>query len=257
MASFNEDTMKIIAVIPARFASTRFPGKPLAVIEGKSMIQRVYEQAKKVKSLSEVIIATDDKSIQKHAYSFGAKVIMTSENHLSGTDRCAEVATFFPDAEIIINIQGDEPFINPLQIEELIECFKNKETTIATLIKRITAEEELFNTNTPKVVVDKNLKALYFSRNTIPFQRNYPREQWLNHHPYYKHIGIYGFRSAILKEITSLPISSLESSESLEQLRWLENGYSIQTAITEYESFGIDHMEDIEKVLKQIKNQSI
>jgi 3-deoxy-manno-octulosonate cytidylyltransferase (CMP-KDO synthetase) len=249
--------MNIIAVIPARFASIRFPGKPLVEIDGKSMIQRVYEQAQKVNSFSEVIIATDDLNIQEHGHSFGAKVIMTSDKHRSGTDRCAEVATLIPDAEIIVNIQGDEPFINPLQIEELIECFKNSETTIATLIKRITSEEELFNTSTPKVVIDKNLKALYFSRNTIPFQRNFPKEQWLNSHTYYKHIGIYGFRATTLKEITSLPTSPLESSESLEQLRWLENGYSIQTAITEFESFGIDHIEDIEKVLKQIKNLSL
>src|SRR5690554_5040321 len=247
--------MKIIAVIPARFASTRFPGKPLVEIDGKTMIQRVYEQAQKVNSLSEVIIATDDKSIQEHGHSFGAKVIMTSDKHRSGTDRCAEVATHVPDAEIIINIQGDEPFINPLQIEELISCFKDKETNIATLIKKITLEEELFNSNTPKVVVDKNLKALYFSRNTIPFQRNFRKEEWLSNHAYFKHIGIYGFRATTLKEITALPTSSLESSESLEQLRWLENGYSIQTAITEFESFGIDHLEDIKRVLELIKNK--
>jgi 3-deoxy-manno-octulosonate cytidylyltransferase (CMP-KDO synthetase) len=246
--------MKIIAVIPARFASTRFPGKPLVVIDGKTMIQRVYEQAKKVNSFSEVIIATDDQKIQNHAESFGAKVMMTSVNHNSGTDRCAEVATKIPDAEIVINIQGDEPFINPLQIEELIACFENKETNIATLIKIITTEEQLFNNNTPKVVIDKNLKALYFSRHTIPYQRNLPKAQWLNNHEYYKHIGIYGFRASTLKEITVLPTSSLEISESLEQLRWIENGYSIQTAITEFESFGIDQIEDIEKVLKHIKN---
>ena len=249
--------MKIIAVIPARYASIRFPGKPLVEIDGKSMIQRVYEQAQQVKSFSEVIIATDDLSIQEHAKSFDAKVMLTSAEHRSGTDRCAEVATRIPDAEIIVNIQGDEPFINPLQIEELITCFKNEETKIATLIKKIVLEEELFNTSTPKVVVDKNLKALYFSRNTIPFQRNFPKDQWLNNHHYYKHIGIYGFRSSTLKEITALPTSSLESSESLEQLRWLENGYTIQTAITEFESFGIDHIEDIEKVLKQIKNKTL
>jgi 3-deoxy-manno-octulosonate cytidylyltransferase (CMP-KDO synthetase) len=246
--------MKMIAVIPARYASTRFPGKPLVEIAGKSMIQRVYEQTKKVKLFSEVIIATDDEQILKHGQSFGATVMMTSENHVSGTDRCAEVAHHFPDVEIIINIQGDEPFINPLQIEELIDCFKEKDTHIATLIKKISSDDELFNHNTPKVVVDKNLRALYFSRNPIPYQRNFPKPEWLNKHVYYTHIGIYGFRANTLKEITLLPPSSLESCESLEQLRWLENGYSIQTSITEFESFGIDHMDDIEKVLKRVND---
>lgn len=246
--------MKMIAVIPARYASTRFPGKPLVEIAGKSMIRRVYEQTKKVMSFSEVIIATDDEQIQKHGQSFGATVMMTSPNHVSGTDRCAEVAHHFPDVEIIINIQGDEPFINPLQIAELIDCFKDNDTHIATLIKKIASEEELFNHNTPKVVVDKNLRALYFSRNPIPYQRNFPKPQWVDKHVYYKHIGIYGFRANTLKEITLLPPSSLESCESLEQLRWLENGYSIQTSITEFESFGIDHIDDIEKVLKRVKD---
>lgn len=246
--------MKMIAVIPARYASTRFPGKPLVEIAGKSMIQRVYEQTKKVASFSEVIIATDDEQIQKHGQGFGATVMMTSPHHVSGTDRCAEVAHHFPDVEIIINIQGDEPFINPLQIEELIDCFNDKDTHIATLMKKISSEEELFNHNTPKVVVDKNLRALYFSRNPIPYQRNFPKPQWVDKHVYYKHIGIYGFRANTLKEITLLPPSSLESCESLEQLRWLENGYSIQTSITEFESFGIDHIDDIEKVLKRVKD---
>ncbi len=244
--------MKMIAVIPARYASTRFPGKPLVEIDGKTMIQRVYEQTKKVKSFSEVIIATDDDQILKHGQSFGAIVMMTSPNHVSGTDRCAEVANHFPDMEIIVNIQGDEPFINPLQIEELIACFKDKDVHIATLIRKISLEDELFNHNTPKVVVDKNLRALYFSRNPIPYQRNCPKPQWLNKHSYYKHIGIYGFRANVLREITLLAPSPLESCEALEQLRWLENGYPIQTTITEFESFGIDHIDDIEKVLKKI-----
>lgn len=243
--------MKILAVIPARFASTRFPGKPLAEIAGKTMVQRVYEQVKKARTLSDVIVATDDQRIQDHVNSFGGKVIMTAENHQSGTDRCAEVAQQFPDIDIIINIQGDEPFINPLQIEELIKCFEKEETQIATLIRPITTVEELFNSSTPKVVVDKNHKALYFSRNTIPYQQKIEKDDWLKHHQYYKHIGIYGYRATTLKEITQLSPSSLETSESLEQLRWLENGYSIQTTITHYQSFGIDHKEDIDKALKQ------
>lgn len=246
--------MKSIAIIPARFASTRFPGKPLVEIDGISMIQRVYEQVSQVNTISDVVVATDDERIEKHVRSFGGQVIMTSADHPSGTDRCAEVATHFPDADIILNIQGDEPFINPLQIVELINCFKNQDTQIATLIRKIESEDELFNENTPKVTVSKTLKALYFSRQTIPFQRGIAKEDWLKKHPYYKHIGIYGFRAKALAEITQLPSSSLENAESLEQLRWLENGYAIQTAITQYQTYGIDHPEDIENVLKKMKN---
>lgn len=244
--------MKTIAVIPARYASTRFPGKPLYKIAEKTMIQRVYERAKKVGRFSDVIIATDDDRIKRHAQSFDANVMMTSPNHMSGTDRCAEVAKHIPDTDVVINIQGDEPFINPLQIEELINCFENKKTQIATLIKKIDSEEDLFNLNIPKVVVDKNLSALYFSRHPIPFQRSVKTEAWLNHHTYFKHIGIYGFKANVLKELTLLPLSSLEQAEALEQLRWLENGYSIQTSVTKYESFGIDREDDVEKILKKI-----
>lgn len=245
--------MNTIAIIPARFASTRFPGKPLVDIDGISMIQRVYEQVSQVNTLTQVIVATDDERIKNHVQSFGGQVIMTATNHPSGTDRCAEVATYFPDAEIILNIQGDEPFINPLQIVELMDCFKNTQTQIATLIRKIETVEELFNESIPKVTVSKNLKALYFSRQTIPFQRGIEKDAWLKNHAYYKHIGIYGFRSKTLSEITKLPSSSLESAESLEQLRWLENGYEIQTAITEYQTYGIDHPEDIENVLNKMK----
>lgn len=246
--------MNVIAIIPARYASTRFPGKPLAVIDGISMIQRVYDQVCKVPAISKVIVATDDTRIEKHVKHFGGTVIMTSPHHQSGTDRCAEVIEHFQDAEIILNIQGDEPFIHPLQIQELIDCFKSEQTEIATLIRKITNNEELFNENTPKVVITKNKKALYFSRQTLPFIRNSKREEWINHQSFYKHIGIYGFQRSTLLKITQLQFSSLEKSESLEQLRWLENGYTIQTAITEYQSYGIDLKEDIELVLKKVKH---
>lgn len=244
--------MTSIAVIPARFASTRFPGKPLVTIDGITMIQRVYEQVSLVHALSHVIVATDDERIEAHVKQFGGQVMMTSPEHQSGTDRCAEVATHFPDADLVLNIQGDEPFINPLQIVELMDCFKAQDTQIATLIRKIETDEELFNENTPKVVVNKHLKALYFSRQTIPFQRNVAKEEWLKNHTYYKHIGIYGFRAKALLEITQLPGASLEHAEALEQLRWLQNGYEIQTSITKYQSFGIDHQEDIDNVLRQI-----
>lgn len=244
--------MTRIAVIPARFASTRFPGKPLVNIAGTSMIQRVYEQVSLVHSLTHVIVATDDERIEAHVKQFGGRVMMTSPEHQSGTDRCAEVAAHFPDADIVLNIQGDEPFINPLQIEELMDCFNTPETQIATLIRKIESEEELFNENTPKVVVNNRLQALYFSRQTIPFQRNVAKEEWLQKQVYYKHIGIYGFRAKTLLDITQLPSASLEHAEALEQLRWLQNGYEIQTSITQYQSFGIDLQEDIEKVLSKI-----
>lgn len=244
--------MTRIAVIPARFASTRFPGKPLVNIAGTSMIQRVYEQVSLVHSLTHVIVATDDERIEAHVKQFGGRVMMTSPEHQSGTDRCAEVAAHFPDADIVLNIQGDEPFINPLQIEELVDCFNTPETQIATLIRKIESEEELFNENTPKVVVNNRLQALYFSRQTIPFQRNVAKEEWLQKQVYYKHIGIYGFRAKTLLDITQLPSASLEHAEALEQLRWLQNGYEIQTSVTQYQSFGIDLQEDIEKVLSKI-----
>lgn len=244
--------MTRIAVIPARFASTRFPGKPLVNIAGTSMIQRVYEQVSLVHSLTHVIVATDDERIEAHVKQFGGRVMMTSPEHQSGTDRCAEVAAHFPDADIVLNIQGDEPFINPLQIEELMDCFNTPETQIATLIRKIESEEELFNENTPKVVVNNRFQALYFSRQTIPFQRNVAKEEWLQKQVYYKHIGIYGFRAKTLLDITQLPSASLEHAEALEQLRWLQNGYEIQTSVTQYQSFGIDLQEDIEKVLSKI-----
>lgn len=241
--------MKITGIIPARYASTRFPGKPLVEINGKTMIRRVYEQCKAAKSLHEVIIATDDDRIRQHAEEFGANVCMTDPQHPSGTDRCAEVMQLLSDKpDVIINIQGDEPFIQPEQIDLLCSSFDKKEVEIATLIKKIERSDELFNHNTVKVVMDKSGRAIYFSRHPIPYNRNFPENEWLKHSDYYKHIGIYGYRSAVLSQITKLKKTNLEIAESLEQLRWLENGFSIHTRITAMESVGIDTPEDLKKV---------
>ena len=244
--------MKILGIIPARFASSRFPGKPLADIAGKSMIQRVYEQCLKSSNLDKVIIATDDQRILEHVTNFGGDAVMTSENHPSGTDRCHEAASLFPDFDVCINIQGDEPMIDPFQIDLLCACFKNEETGLATLVKKITTSEELFNPNTPKVIFNQDMEAIYFSRNTIPFLRNSSQDNWVNKHTYYKHIGIYGYRSVILSEITKLEMSDLEKAEALEQLRWVENGYKIKVAITDKESQAIDTPEDLRKLLTHL-----
>lgn len=235
--------MKIIGIIPSRYASTRFPGKPLVDIDGKTMIRRVYEQASKATALSDVIVATDDERIFKEVKSFGGKVVMTSSNHKNGTERCAEIAASF-NADVIINIQGDEPFIEPVQINLLADCFKDENTQIATLIKEHPLNNELRNPARIKVVVNKNMEALYFSRSVIP----YTKPEILNT-KYYKHIGIYAYRKNALLEIVNLPESSLEKAESLEQLRWLENGYKIKCAITTHESISIDTPEDLNNVL--------
>lgn len=240
--------MKILGIIPARYASTRFPGKPLVDIAGKSMIQRVYEQAKKCIHLSEVIVATDDDRIFEHVDDFGGKAIMTSSNHQSGTDRCAEVAEKYPEYDVIINIQGDEPYIDPEQITKLISCFNDAGTQIATLIKKVSTNEELHNTNSPKVIINKSSEAIYFSRSPLPHIRGQEPQNWLQHFTYFKHIGIYGYRADILQQITKLPVSSLEKAESLEQLRWMENGYKIKVAETELETYAIDTPEDLEKL---------
>jgi len=244
--------MRILGVIPARFASTRFPGKPLVDIGGKSMIMRVYEQAKKASSLTHVVVATDDQQIFDHVFMFGGEAILTSDQHQSGTDRCAEVVQNLLNFDVIINIQGDEPFIDPAQIDCLACCFLDTENRLATLVKKITSNEELFNNNTPKVVLNNTLEAVYFSRSTIPFLRNFEPENWLEHHDFYKHIGIYGYRLSALQEITKLPISKLEKTEALEQLRWIENGYKIKVAITDKESIAIDTPEDLQKAMALI-----
>lgn len=241
--------MKILGIIPARYASTRFPGKPLVDINGKSMIRRVYEQASKASLLDKVIVATDDDRIITELQSFNAPYIRTRTDHQSGTDRCAEVASNFDEYDVIINIQGDEPYINPRQIELLASCFRdNPGVQLATLVKKIGDESELFNHNIPKVVLNANGEALYFSRHPIPFQRAHELSDWAANHQYFKHIGIYGYTSRALAEITRLPPSPLELAESLEQLRWLENGYQIHTRITELETIAIDTPQDLDKI---------
>jgi 3-deoxy-manno-octulosonate cytidylyltransferase (CMP-KDO synthetase) len=241
--------MKILAVIPSRFASTRFPGKPLIDIKGKTMIQRVFEQAKQCKSFADVIVATDDERIYNHVIEFGGKAMMTSEKHPSGTDRCAEVLSKIDQKyDAVVNVQGDEPFIQPEQLEQLIECFKNPKTQIATLVKKIDSTDDLLNINLPKVIFNKEMKALYFSRLPIPGQKLVDTEEWVKNHQYYRHIGLYGYRAQTLKEITLLPPSPLENIESLEQLRWLEAGYTITVSVTEFESIGIDTPNDLNKI---------
>lgn len=241
--------MKFIGIIPARYSSTRFPAKPLAILAGKPVIQRVYEQVCGI--LDDVYVATDNELIQAAVQAFGGKVVMTSVHHKSGTDRCYEAYTKVGNGyDIVINIQGDEPFIQPSQIEELKACFNDSQTEIATLIKPFSHTDDIEtiqNPNSPKVVIDKNMNVLYFSRSIIPYQRNQELNDWNKHHTYYKHIGLYAYRAEILKEITSLPQSSLEIAESLEQLRWLENGYTIKAGITNVETIGIDTPQDLIK----------
>lgn len=242
--------MKILGVIPARYASTRFPGKPLADIAGKSMIERVYRQVMKSTLLSRVLVATDHPAIFNHVKSFGGKVFMTSESHPSGTDRCFETLSSQEEKfDYVINIQGDEPFIAPEQIDLLAQLLDGK-TELATLIKKIEREEELFNPNVVKVVKDDFDEAIYFSRSPIPHVRNAPQQEWLSHHSFFKHIGMYAYRHDILAKITRLEISSLERTESLEQLRWIENGYSIKVAETNQETMGIDTPEDLERAIQ-------
>lgn len=250
----NDITSKsVIGIIPARFSSTRFPGKPLVDIAGKSMVQRVYEQAMKAKSLSKVVIATDDDRIVEEVKKFGGEYIVTASTHQSGTDRCAEVIEQLPGFDIVINIQGDEPFIEPAQIDLLASCFIEEKVQLATLIKPIESQESIYNPNSPKVVIDVNGRAMYFSRSPIPFIRNGEPGVWAEKHKFYKHIGIYGYRTESLKEITKLPPSSLEIAESLEQLRWIENGYYIQTKVTDLETVAIDTPEDLKKLNKLLK----
>ncbi|MDR3652061.1 MAG: 3-deoxy-manno-octulosonate cytidylyltransferase [Paludibacter sp.] len=242
--------MRFVGIIPARFASTRFPGKPLVDIGGKIMIQRVYEQVSKV--LDNVYVATDDKRIYDAVLAFGGKAIMTSDQHKSGTDRCYEAFSKLEEwFDVVINIQGDEPFIQPEQLVELQKCFDEPETQIATLAKKVTEKdgfEFLNNPNNPKLVVNKQNEAMYFSRSIIPFRRGAEKENWISLHSYLKHVGIYAYRADVLRELTLTEQSALEIAESLEQLRWLENGYRIKVGFTNVETVGIDTPEDLERV---------
>jgi len=239
--------MKTIGIIPARYESTRFPGKPMVDLVGKSMIQRVYEQCKKAERLDEVYIATDDQRIYDHAQSIGAKVLMTSTNHNTGTSRVAEAASLVTDAQIIVNIQGDEPTISPNQIDELVEISGNG---IATQAKKISEPKDLLNPNVVKVVFNKNNQALYFSRQPIPHGRNIPEKDWLRNYDYYRHIGIYSFDRDTLLGLDDLSPSAIEKMESLEQLSWLDHGIQIRVGITNYDSVSIDTPEDAERVRK-------
>ena len=246
--------MKFIAIIPVRYASTRFPGKPLAMLGGKTVIQRVYEQASAV--LEEAYVATDDERIYQAVEAFGGCAVMTRADHKSGTDRLEEAATKIgTDADVIINIQGDEPFIQKSQIETLKGLFENDETQIGTLGKPFENMEAVQNPNSPKIVCDRRGFALYFSRSVIPYVRGEEPANWLNHFPYLKHLGIYAYRRQVLHEVTQLPQSSLEKAESLEQLRWLENGYRIRVGITNVETVGIDTPEDLQRAEEFLKTQ--
>ena len=244
--------MKFIGIIPSRFASTRFPGKPLADMLGKPMIQRVYEQVQH--TVDRLYVATDDSRIEAAVKAFGGNVVMTSTHHRSGTDRCFEAfSKTVEEGDIIINIQGDEPFIQPEQIELLKICFSTSDTQIATLVKPFGTdsdfEKDLFNPNSPKVVINQNKEALYFSRSVIPYIREKEHAKWTESHLFYKHIGLYAYRADVLKRIVNLPPSPLELAENLEQLRWLEYGYTIRVEITHLETMGIDTPEDMEKAL--------
>lgn len=223
------------------------------------MVQRVYEQASK--ALDEVWVATDDERIMRAVTAFGGRAVMTSPSHRSGTDRCAEAVAIISGGEsdadrVVINIQGDEPFIKPEQVHAVMECFSSPEVQIATLVRKIDAAEDLANVNQPKVVLSKNMDALYFSRSVIPFFRDAGTEEWTSKHEYYRHIGLYGYRTGTLMQITKLPQSPLELAESLEQLRWLENGFRIRCSVTEWESHGIDTPGDIAKAEAILRAQN-
>ncbi len=248
--------MKFIGIIPARYASTRFPGKPLAVLGGKPVIQRVYEQASSV--LEETWVATDDERIYNAVESFGGHAVMTRSDHKSGTDRIEEAAEKIgTNADVIINIQGDEPFIQSSQINTLKALFDHPDTQIGTLGKRFETMEAVCNPNSPKIVCDKNGFALYFSRSVIPYVRGKEQDVWLEHFPYLKHLGLYAYRREVLREVTQLPQSPLEIAESLEQLRWLENGYRIRVGLTDVETVGIDTPEDLQRAEEFLKKLNI
>jgi 3-deoxy-manno-octulosonate cytidylyltransferase (CMP-KDO synthetase) len=245
--------MKILGVIPSRYASSRFPAKPLANIGNKTMVQMVYDQSKKSTLLDDVYVATDHPLIESNIKGFGGNVMMTSEKHRNGTERIFElVSRISEDYDAVVNIQGDEPFIKPEQIDMLCKEIIKPDVDIATLAKRIKTEDELFNSDVVKVIFNNQHKAIYFSRQAIPFLRSFEQKDWVENTDYYKHIGLYAYKTSILKKLIDLAPSRLEQAESLEQLRWLEAGYNIYVCETQYESFGIDRPEDIEKALKQL-----
>lgn len=247
----------IIAIIPARYGSTRFEGKPLVDIFGKTMIERVYKKAESC--FKYIVVATDDARIESNVQSFSGNVVMTSVDHRSGTDRCREALQraeelFGVTFDVVVNIQGDEPFVDQSQLKSLIDCFDDNMCEIATLVKPFSDGEDIFNENSPKVVLSAHGYALYFSRSPIPFLRGVERVEWQKKHTYYKHIGLYGYKSDVLKEITQKEAGVLEKCESLEQLRWLENGYKIKTAITHVQSYAIDTPDDLAAVLSKFKD---
>ena len=247
--------MNVLGIIPARYKSTRFPGKPLAKIGSKTMIHRVYSQAKK--AFEDVLVATDDDAIFREVVSFEGQAVMTSPDHQSGTDRCAEAARGYvlPDGkkfDVVINIQGDEPFIQPGQLQILAAAFEDPTVDIATLVKEAKTPEEIFSENTAKVVINKNCEAVYFSRSPIPFVRGVEKDDWIKHHTFFKHIGVYAYRFDVLQEITQLKQGSLELAEKLEQNRWIENGYKIKVCKTDYEGLAVDTPEDLRRILETI-----
>lgn len=243
----------IAGIIPARYASTRFPGKSLIDIQGKTMIRRVYEEASKSKSLNRIVVATDDERIAEHVRSFGGEAIMTSAGHPSGTDRCWDALQQIGNIyRYVINIQGDEPFINPEQIDELASVLNDNSVELATQMIPVTNHDELFDKGEVKIVLNENMEALYFSRMVIPYIKGVDEKLWHQHHTYYRHVGMYAYRRDILEKITRLPVSSLEKAESLEQLRWLQHGFKIKCVVTRFESHCIDTPEDVEKVLRRM-----
>lgn len=250
--------MKFLALIPARYASTRFPAKPLAILGNKPIIQHVYERVSSI--FEDAYVVTDDTRIEECVKAFGGRCVMTGTHHKSGTDRCFEalekLGTGF---DVVVNVQGDEPFIAASQLETIKQCFADAETQIATLVKPFTPAdgiEALENPNSPKVVLDNNNYAVYFSRSVIPYLRGVEKEEWLSHHTFYKHIGLYAYRAEVLKEITSMPLGVLEQAESLEQLRWLQAGYRIKVGTTDVETIGIDTPEDLERAKNFLEQQA-
>ena len=250
--------MKYLALIPARYASTRFPAKPLAILGEKPIIQHVYERVSSV--FEHAYVVTDDERIEICVLAFGGRCIMTGTHHKSGTDRCYEaLEKLGADYDVVVNVQGDEPFIATSQLETIKACFADAQTQIATLVKPFLPAdgiEALENPNSPKVVLDNNNYAIYFSRSVIPYLRGVEKSEWLEKHTFYKHIGLYAYRSQVLKEITSMPLGELEQAESLEQLRWLQAGFRIKVGTTDVETIGIDTPEDLERAKNFLAQQA-